>query len=315
MISFWFICICFQVCISCTRGQSVTLKNWTEASATLPEANRNLGAAYNKNSRYPDCIFVFGGIDSNNAVYCYSYTNNTIIYWGELDSSLTNDFRTQPAGLIISNSTDDLLYYTSQYCHIVQYDLQNKISTTLNSQLYEAGWRGCSLVQNPLNSDQFLTLNGYSRSSETATYDVIANSVTYGKNLVNTILFRPFVVAINDDFDNKNSYPFVYVMAGEMNTIQKLDLSKSDNISEIEWEILNVTLNLNNGDYNSCDAKDWSQIIATGGVQYENWIYIIGGHDTSSNMTRNCIIAFDWINEKVEYASDHPQSIARYTYA
>ena len=305
MIPLWFIYIflhgllkTFWVC-----GQSITLTNWTQASATLSVPNMNLAAAYNENSSYPECIFVYGGRYTKN-VHCYNYTSDQLIFWGALDGSLGSNFRAQPAGLIISNTTHDLLYYATRGCEIVQYDLQNKISTTLDSSLKDVGWKGCPLVQNPLNNNQFFTLDGYTNSSQTGVYDLVSNNITYGKNL-NTSVFRPFVVVIDDDFNK-----IVYVMTGQTNAIQKLNLSKSNNISEIEWETLSVTLTVSETD---CDVQNWSHIFATGGVQYKNFIYIVGGQDSTS--TRSCIIAFDWIDETVQYIGNYPIPISRYGYA
>ena len=288
---------------------TVSLESWIEANGTLPQTTRNLAAAYSRNCSYPECIFVFGG-HNRDSVYCYNYTIDEMIYWGEMDDSVVNQWRSQPGGVIISNITHDILYHTTEYCHIMAYDLENKTSRIINSQLNTAGWRSCPLVENPLNSNQFLTLNGWSNSNQTAVYDLISNSVTYGKNL-NSIVARPFMVAISDDY--VNSYPYVYVITGEMNTIEKLDLSKSDNVSEIEWETLNTTLTLGGTDYDNRSAKDWSQIRGSGGIQYENLIYIVGGTDDTS--TRDCVIAFDWIDEKIEYVGEHSTSISSYGYA
>ena len=56
-------------------------QSWFESDAVLPTASKFLFSAYNADSSYPECIFVFGG-DCNSCFYCYNISNDSINDFG-----------------------------------------------------------------------------------------------------------------------------------------------------------------------------------------------------------------------------------------
>ena len=288
--------------------QSPTLESWTLSPAPIP-ADRNYDVAYSEDSYYSECIFLFGG-NTQNKISCFNLTSTALEYWDDLDNSLENNGRTQPTALIISNQTDDILYYTSKTCKIVRYDLNRKQSTILNTDLSTEGWNGCPLVENPLKKGiQLLTINADNSNSKLfGAYNIQNNSIEYGQDL-NVGVTRPFVVMLNDDYFN-NGYPYFYVIGGQQNEIQRLNLMQSPNdVTSIDWETLTVFLPTSKID-EQCDVTDWDVIYASGGVQYDNIIYVIGGYNDASN--KWCTLAFDFTQNSIEYVGNFPRRISRY---
>ena len=177
----------------------------------------------------------------------------------------------------------------------------------MNSQLNTAGWEACPLVQNPLKKYQFLTLNGHTGDNSFAVFDMRDNSVSYGKSLTYGVT-RPFVVMIDEKYFK--DHPYFYVLLGLNDDIQRLDLSTSDDITTIDWEVLtSVKVTQSNS---ACDITDWGTVRMSGGLQYNNLIYIIGGYSEDTTNDESCILSFDFVNKEIEYVGDFPIGISRY---
>ena len=69
-------------------------------------------SAYNSESSYPNCIFVFGGgsagSTSRNEMYCYDVNDDTLTYWGGLDSTYKNYQMVYSAAFYWSTMTTSL---------------------------------------------------------------------------------------------------------------------------------------------------------------------------------------------------------------
>ena len=97
---------CILINISITLGAR-SFADWASMSV-LPDVEGNVCTAYNNNSYYIDCIWVFGGNSDDNIIYCFNLTNSQIQYWDILQ-------RSSPSGFIQTDGTTDILYYHSSW--------------------------------------------------------------------------------------------------------------------------------------------------------------------------------------------------------
>ena len=123
-------------------SQTFPLESWTLSSTSLPRADRNQFTAYNEDSYYSDCIWIWGGNDAH-TLWCYNLTNNSIQTWDTMDSSLVSYTRqvTPQASLIITDGNTDLLYFIEDNGYIIKYNLNTKNFTSLTGVLASAGYR------------------------------------------------------------------------------------------------------------------------------------------------------------------------------
>ena len=101
---------------------------------------------FNKNSYYNDCIWVFGGNETND-IYCYNLTSNSVIYWDTFNSSYNIQQESFPASLIITDGINDYIYFVTQDSILLKYYINtktldkleevNRKSKSLNNNLKE----------------------------------------------------------------------------------------------------------------------------------------------------------------------------------
>ena len=60
----------------------------------------------------------------------------------------------------------------------------------------------------------------------------------------------------------------------------------------------------------SCDVTGAANIDGSGGILWNNYIYMIGGVNDGAN--KDCIVSFDIETKKVNYVMDYPITISRY---
>ena len=95
--------------------------SWTESEVTLPVGNRRLWTAYDADSRYPECIWVFGGTRDESSIYCYNFNDANISLWDTLPSDLEGENQVQPSAVLISNGTSDYVYFVRDGMLSMQY--------------------------------------------------------------------------------------------------------------------------------------------------------------------------------------------------
>ena len=278
------------------------LESWTlSPTAQLARADRNQFAAYNEDSNYPDCIFVFGGNDADD-IYCLNLTTMVVNYWGDLDDNYYNVEAATPASLILSG---DLLYYADYNGYIIRYDLSSRLSTMVNSELSTisggAGFKSPCMVQNPGTEDQFLIIDGLGTGF--ATFNSTTNTATIGQSF-STSVDRPVCIVVNNEY--YSTRPYFYIFTGKTANIQRLDIS--GDVVSTNWETLTVTLSFSDG---SCDVNSWGSIYTSNAMLYNNLVYIIGGLDSSTASDDSCIISFDITDNNIEYVGNFLVGISR----
>ena len=92
-----------------------TLASWTVSPTELTRNDKYTYAAYSDDPayNYPDCIFVFGGTNVGNSIYCYNISTNSLYKWDHfsVDSTSTTYEQRSPHGsLFISTSNNDILW-------------------------------------------------------------------------------------------------------------------------------------------------------------------------------------------------------------
>lgn len=202
----------FPLAFHISKGQE-GLSSFALSSETSLRADRHFYAAYNKNSNYPECIFVFGGDTTNDKIYCFNINTQSLSQWGNLDGSYTNSEAIVSGSFIESNSNN--LYYITWYGNIIKYDLSSDTSTLINNDLVPLG-KKFSLLQNPLDSNQLLIIHG-DYSNEFRIYDISSDTILTGQDLPISQLNKPFVIVIDNDYFSVN--PYLYVFTGETDYI------------------------------------------------------------------------------------------------
>ena len=77
--------IFFALCVDAIDSAS-PLVSWKIPSTVLPQANQALNAEYNATIN-PDCIWVFGGSNNQNSVFCYNITNDDLYLQSTLQAA------------------------------------------------------------------------------------------------------------------------------------------------------------------------------------------------------------------------------------
>ena len=285
------------------------LRYWTSSvSSSLPYVGRNAIVAYEKESDYPDCIFILGGnVDGgvNSLVHCYNITSGEVIYWDYLNTDSGGHYaHSTPAAVIISHNNENLIYYVTINGEIIKYDIDNKQSTKmkdLGSGTYYLCLNKQPTGYNSSNYELYL-VDGYSRTNFYI-YNLINNDLVSGSTLQASV-YRPCCIVADYGTDN----PYLYVLAGKTTKIQRISLN---HVTLNTWELLTTELTVTDS---GCDT-DYSSDAAAYGVAYNNLIYIIGGYTysgASSGPDTKCITSFDIVNEAVSYVGDFPKEISRF---
>lgn len=121
---------------------------WTESAASLPQNDTGVFAAYDKDSLYPECIFIFGGFGCTTCAFCYNITDDTITTW----SNHNNDtFIFYYADVYTSSFFvgDDKtnIYFLSKFGHLLHYNL---ITRNLTLDFYDTTVNAACLVKDPI---------------------------------------------------------------------------------------------------------------------------------------------------------------------
>ena len=134
------------------------LVSWTVSDTILPVASGNMFAAWDEDSSFSDCVFVFGGLGCTDCFYCFNITTDDIYEWDTLPTDSNRRSSTQQSFMFINN-TDGLeyIYFGIPEGIIKRYDIKNKVETTVDS----SSLRSACMSLSP-NNNQFYVLGGQS---------------------------------------------------------------------------------------------------------------------------------------------------------
>ena len=185
------------------------LESWS-TGGNLAVADRNQYAAWNGDSYYSDCLWVFGG-NTGDDIYCYNITTDTVQLWDDLDP--TNIYGTVeasvPASVLLSDGVNDYIYYMTTTGFLMRYHINDKNLTELTSDLNAISWVYPCIVQNPADSNQLLMVEGnYLATNNFAIWSISTGSLQYGQNLP-TAVQRPVCVIVNNNYFSSDPYWFV----------------------------------------------------------------------------------------------------------
>ena len=285
------------------------LESFNLSSTSFPQTIYDSYSAYNSESDYPDCIFVFGGYTGEPAeeLYCFSISNHSLIEFDTFQVLTANLLpKGNPSALMWRNETDgdDYIYYVyrqSSNPYIKRYNLdkrENEYLATLD------GFIGGACMQfNPFNTSEILLVEAYGDAF--GVFNIDDNTFTLGETLDHAIK-RQSCVAIDNEYMNDEPYFYVFGYG----YIQRLNLNSGSVTANTAWETVQGSLEVSD---ENCDA-DWSvgsEIRQFRSILFSNLIYLIGGHDGSN--TFDCIISYNILTNTSNYIGSFPTAIRLFT--
>ena len=263
---------------------------WNTSTTTLLSGgDRYLWHDYDSSSRYPNCIWLFGGANDGSSIYCYNIISNTLTTHDTISIG-TGYNSVHKSGVLISNDISDYLYWLHRDGHLYKYDIINKNVTLFQDydDIHLSFSNPC-MLKHPFSNKYLYVVNWLSNE-----YWFYNFENDYWKKGPNILYSRSYPSCIVNSYDANN--PYLYVISGWSNYIERLNLNKDFDTNGNGWESLGDVLNGING-----VGQDYSESNLYAVTSYDEYIFIICGHYEST--WQDDIVILDVINGNVTFDS------------
>ena len=100
------------------------LQKWTINETAMPVANCLQYRVHDASSRFPECVWLIGGVGCQTCVYCFNLTTEDFVIW---DTITNGDYqRSDGAAVLFSEDDADYVYFAERNGNIIKYNIANR---------------------------------------------------------------------------------------------------------------------------------------------------------------------------------------------
>ena len=275
--------------VTYTVDSNTFFERWTMSDTTMPSVNYLQYRVYNNRSRYPECVWLIGGVNCQTCVYCFNLTTEEFIVW---DTVTNGDYPLSDGTSVLFSEDDaDYIYYAERTGNIIKYNIANKSEVIWYDYNEKLAFTYQCLAKHPWSNQWLFVLT---LAEAFWIYDFKTGFWTQGPSLTYGRTYAGCIVHQNTGED-----PYFYVIGGNSEYIEKINLNNFTNFGS-GWETVGgsgvaILDAITDASTNFAQAEYFSVF------SYDDLIYIVGGYDTTYE---NDIVYLNTTAETVTWDGD-----------